>query len=312
LVALLGARELRLISLWHPSLLSLLVEAMRRDWSVLLDMLPDRRRARELERLGSCECRAIWPRLRLISCWADGPAVLGARALAADFPGVEIQSKGLLATEAVVTFPFGGVRPLALRSHFFEFLEEGGGVRFAWELEEGREYSVVVSTGGGLYRYRMRDRVRVVGFAGATPCLEFLGKEQGICDLRGEKLSDGFVAAAVSKAFESCGCGVAFAMLVLEFPDGVPGYTLFLQPEVGEISDTLVGALEEQLRQNPHYRHCVELGQLAPARVERVPPGAFERYTAWQLERGMRLGQIKPRALECHEEVARVLRGGRS
>jgi hypothetical protein len=239
----------------------------------------------------------------MISCWADGPAALGARVLGAEFPGVEIQPKGLLATEAVVTIPFGGARPLALRSHFFEFLDEGGGVRFAWELEEGREYSVMVSTDGGLYRYRMRDRVRVTGFSGATPCLEFLGKEQGICDLRGEKLSDGFVATAVSQALEACGIKTGFAMLVPEVRKGAPRYMFFLEGDFEPFFSfsSLAEALEARLRENPHYRHCVELGQLAPARVECVPPGAFGRYTAWQRKRGMRLGRIKPRALECHE-----------
>ena len=116
------------------------------------------------------------------------------------FPGVEIQPKGLLATEAFVTIPFAGRHPLAIRSHFFEFLE-GDRPRMAHQVEPGGIYSVVVTTGGGLYRYRLEDRVEVTGFVGRTPSLRVLGKEGHVSDLRGEKLHESFVAGALERAF---------------------------------------------------------------------------------------------------------------
>ena len=48
------------------------------------------------------------------------------------FPGVHLQPKGLVATEAFVTLPLGDLRPLAIRSHFFEFQDQAGNVLPAW------------------------------------------------------------------------------------------------------------------------------------------------------------------------------------
>ena len=91
-------------------------------------------------------------------------------------PRVHIQPKGLLATEAIVTLPFRCLTPLAVRSHFFEFLRDGRPY-LAHQLVPGEVYSVVVTTGGGLYRYRLEDKVQVNGFVERTPSLAFLGKE---------------------------------------------------------------------------------------------------------------------------------------
>ena len=64
---------------------------------------------------------------------------------------------------------------------------------------------MVVTTGGGLYRYRLRDRVRVLDRIGQTASLEFIGREHGVVDLFGEKLDERFVSDAVSAALAEHG-----------------------------------------------------------------------------------------------------------
>ena len=102
------------------------------------------------------------------------------------FPQVEIQPKGLLATEAIVSIPLldSPAPALAVRSHFFEFAAVdfvGGGIvdsrrpRLAHELECGGRYQILVTTAGGLYRYCLGDEVEVVGSSDQCPLLRFLG-----------------------------------------------------------------------------------------------------------------------------------------
>src|SRR5207245_667007 len=69
--------------------------------------------------------RQVWPRLTLISCWADAAAARFLPELREIFPAVEIQPKGLLATEGFVSFPMADhpAAALAVRCHFFEFEE---------------------------------------------------------------------------------------------------------------------------------------------------------------------------------------------
>ena len=311
LVALLRARDLRLISVWHPSWLGLLLQAMERDWDVLLGGIPEQARVAELEKCGPDETLRIWPKLGLISCWADGPAAVSLAALRQRFPGVPIQPKGLLATEAVVTIPIGDASPLAAASHFFEFLDDQGGIHLAGELAKGGEYSVVVTTGGGLYRYRLGDRVRVTGFVAATPALEFLGRDEGVSDLRGEKLSEGFVAGILPELFAEYRWAVDFAILVPTTDELAGSYRLLVESPDRE-PDECAGALESRLRENPHYRWCVEHRQLSPVTIERVPAGAFQRYAAWRQQHGARLGQVKPSALESDPAALPVVRGAES
>ena len=285
---LLLRRDLSLISVWHPSFLLLLLEALPRFWDALVRDVG----RRELEGLSPDEPPRIWPKLGLISCWGDAHAALSLPELSRAFPGVEIQPKGLLATEGFVTIPFRGEWPLAVRSHFFEFLpEDGGSPRFAWELEEGRIYSVVLTTGGGLYRYRLQDRVRVEGFLESTPSLRFLGKEGHVSDLRGEKLHESFVAGVLARVFE--GIAPRFAMLA---PGEEAEYILFLETET-PLPAGLAERLDEELSANPHYRLCRALGQLAAVRIRLLAPGAFARYLHRCRERGQRWGDVKPLAL---------------
>ncbi len=235
-----------------------------------------------------------WPRLRLISCWGDAQAASLLPDLQAAFPGVTIQPKGLLATEGVVTIPVGASRPLAIRSHFFEFEDETGAVSPSWALRDNAEYAVLLTTGGGLYRYALRDRVRVTGFYRTTPCLEFLGKADNVSDLCGEKISEDFVGACLASVLEKAGVRPLFAMLA---PDGdIPRYCLFIESR--DVLPADLGAmLDRSLRSGYHYNLCRELGQLQPASVIGIESNAYRTYTGALVANGMRLGDIKPTPL---------------
>jgi hypothetical protein len=206
-----------------------------------------------------------------------------------------MQPKGLLATEAFITLPFSSGRPVAALSHFFEFIDNTDHPRLLHELVEGEEYSLVVTTGGGLYRYQMRDRVRVVGFVDQTPSLRFIGKEDRLSDRFGEKLDDGFVARVLGERLPP---PVHFAMLAPDERSTEIGYTLYLQAP-----NTAPGALEREidagLAQNPHYRYCRKLGQLGPLRIFMVRSAGHSRYIKHCVERGQRLGDIKPASLSA-------------
>jgi hypothetical protein len=269
------ARSLRFISVWNPSFLTLLLA--------------------DLPRVRSRSPAELWPDLKLISCWADGHAAAAVPAMQALFPGVEIQPKGLMATEAVVSLPFEGRHPLSLGSHFFEFLDGDDKPHRAWELADGRRYSVVVTTGGGLYRYRLRDRIEVQGFLGPTPCLRFLGKEDLVSDTCGEKLEEGFVSAALRRAAGSLDLRPAFNLLSPERRGSSFAYVLYHE---GAGAEGFAAALERELCANFHYEYCRRLGQLGPVRVQALPPGSAQRYLHNRAALGQRLGSVKALALD--------------
>jgi hypothetical protein len=296
---LLRCRELRLISVWHPSFMTLLLDALPALWESLLaniergaDSISTRRIARELNGADPLKPETLWPRLRVISCWGDGAAKLAFEELRRRFPRALFQAKGLIATEAFVTLPFDGHYPLAVGSHFFEFVDSEGRVFTANALREGDEYKVVVTTAGGLWRYCLGDRVRVTGFAEKSPSLKFLGREGDVSDRFGEKLSEPFVLDAVR---EVMGSGVAdFALLAPDEDDAGCRYTLYVE---GVAQPHWAERLDQLLRRNPHYAYCRDLGQLLPLRVFVVDERGFEIFARRQAASGTRWGDIKPTAL---------------
>jgi len=312
---LMRARELRFVSIWHPSFLTLLFETMERRWEELVhdvrSGLPsaelsdavrealtargNHRRADELASCGPGAWTGVWPNLSLVSCWGDAHAASAFGALASSLPDVELQPKGLLATEAFVSLPFRGGRPVAALSHFFEFIDSTDQPRLLHELVEGEEYSLVVSTGGGLYRYPMRDRVQVGGFVERTPSLRFIGKEDRVSDRFGEKLDDGFVARVLRERLPP---QTHFAMLAPDERATEIGYTLYLQaPDAAAgVNDREIDAA---LAENPHYQYCRKLGQLGPLRIFIVRSAGHASYIQHCLKRGQRLGDIKPAALSA-------------
>lgn len=305
LVCVLARRDLRLISVWHPSFLELLIEAAERNWDVVCERIGNRARKAELRRLGRHAWTRWWPRLRVISCWGDQAAAAGWRVLQKKFPGVQVQPKGLLATEAAVTIPWRGTYPLAITSHFFEFVDEAGGVRRAHELERGRSYEVVVTNGGGLWRYRLGDVVECTGQLAATPTLRFLGRAGNVSDLRGEKLSEVFVAEVLSRLWEEGSARPDFAVLaVLEDP-GSCGYRLYVE-RMGEDPACEV-RLEALLARNPHYAWARKLGQLVHVTRRFVPSASSRRYLLWRQLGGTRLGDVKIPSLIRRPDELRIL-----
>ena len=306
LVAVLERKDLRLISVWHPSFLELLLEAAERLWAEVCEAVASRSRSRaaELRFLGPREWTRWWPALRVVSCWGDQAAEPGWRGLKRKFPGALVEAKGLLATEAAVTIPWRGAYPLAATSHFFEFVDEAGEVRRAHELARGARYEVVVTNGGGLWRYRLGDLVECTGSLAATPTLRFLGRAGNVSDLCGEKLDEAFVAE-VLRGLWPHEARPDFA--VLRALPRRAGYRLDVST-TGECERSLAIKLDAALSRNPHYAWARRLGQLAPVEVRRAGPDA-----AREMLRSHRsgIGDAKPSVLIARRNGERDEEGRR-
>ncbi len=333
LLFLLRARDLALVSVWHPSFLALLLEALPRRLEALVADLragtltppspldpglaarlrarlrADPRRAGEVARAGPGDVAALWPRLRLVSAWAEAHAALPAARLRERLgPRVRLEPKGLLATEACVTIPWGDERVLAVRSHVFELEQADGRVLPAHRAELGGEYAVVVTTGGGLWRYRLEDRVRVRARVGRTPALDFLGKQDHVSDRRGEKLHEAFVAGALGPLLAAA--GARFALLAPEERGGRCGYTLFVEP-AGPLPAGLALEADLALQANPHYAHARRLGQLDPVALFEIAQGGERAWLRRALDEGRRAGDVKPLLLSARDDWAVGFEGRR-
>lgn len=299
-----AADDLTFVSVWSPTFFSMLLDAIESDPEALVRALrdgapalpPKPERAALLQRSlanGGLNVKTFWPRLELVSAWADASSASFARQLKARLGDVGFQPKGLLATEGIFTLPLHGSRaPMpALTSTFLEFEAPGGELLLIDQLREGDAYDLVVTTPGGFYRYRIGDRVLCIGHhredGCAVPLLRFLGRTGGVLDLVGEKLDEAFVADCLERL-------ATFATLAPA--DGArPAYRLIVEGD--EVTARGAAAqVDEALRRNPLYADARDTGQLGD--LQTVPvSGAFASYVEWRLAKGHRLGDVKVPAL---------------
>jgi len=328
LLFLLRLKNLRLISVWHPSFLTLLLNAMRNVWPCLMRDLktggidsnihipdkirhclekklkPEPKRAGELMRLDLYRddlYRAIWPNIQVISCWREGNVQLEIIELEKAFPDVLIQAKGLIATEGVVSIPLGPSQQhvCSITSHVLEFQDNNGTVHPIWDLHTGKSYQVILTTAGGLYRYQIKDRIEVTGFYGQVPCIRFLGRTGIISDFVGEKIHIEHIEKIISEVARQYFPSPRFAMLVPSTDNKNRRYNLLVEKN-GNANLNLIAvamSLESELCSNYHYAHARELGQLKPVVVTMVDSSTQNRYRNFMISKGAVAGTIKFPAL---------------
>ncbi|HXO68487.1 MAG TPA: GH3 auxin-responsive promoter family protein [Bradyrhizobium sp.] len=276
--------DLSFVSVWSPTFFLELIEALPAlgDKVAASINAEGRRRLAAALSAPSIDTGLLWPQLDTISCWADGSSSVFARKLAALCPHTTIEPKGLIATEAAITVPWGGEAGAipALTSTFIEFEAENGELRLSHELCSGARYRLIITTFGGLYRYDMGDSVCCVGHTGNVPRLVFEGRASLISDMVGEKLDEAFVAGVLSRLSVP-------AVLVPKIRPK-PYYELWLD---SPYTETIVPKVEAGLRCNSQYAYARDIGQLGPL-VQILKPG-FCSKAAQQANSGQRLGDVK-------------------
>jgi len=299
LLHLLNTPTLRLISIWHPSLLTLLFQTLEARFDELVQTLETTtpRRARQLQNIG-CVPSKIWPKLKLISCWNCSPWVDQLQEL---FPNAILQPKGLVATEGITSIPQGQTCNIAaIRSHVYEFeCEKTHQILPIWKIESGKTYHLILTTGGGLTRYKTHDLIQVDGFTGRTPRIRFLTRNNITSDLVGEKIS----LAQAETICQNIPCKHHFAMIAPEKQGHQFRYVLYIDTDPMAEFDSY---LETELCKNYHYRHARKIRQLHPATVRRVQHGG-QNFMNELLKPARQVGSIKPMALRTELNWSSIL-----
>ncbi len=273
--------------------------------SLTRKLRPRPRVARRFESIirqtGTLYPKDVWER-HLIGCWTGGSVGPYLRQLPRYYGDFWLRDLGLVASEGRFTIPIVNDTPsgvLDITTHYFEFIPEDEAdspaptVLGAHELQEGRHYFLLPTSAYGLYRYHIRDLVKVTGFHGRTPCLQFLGKGSSFSNLTGEKLSEHHVTRAVEEVARRLGFGPGTYSLAPCWDEQQPYYGLFVEEGDavgGEAGRKFLDALEERLRQhNSEYESKRDSGRLGPLRVVVLPKGFW---TEWDRNRLRRSGGV--------------------
>jgi hypothetical protein len=238
-----------------------------------------------------------WPNLQFLSNWMGGTMRAYLRGYPEFFGATPVRDVGLVASEGRMTIPVEDGTPagiLDIRHDYFEFIPEEQADREdpeaveATELIEGRNYFIVLTTAGGLYRYNISDLVRCVGYHGQAPLIEFLNKGAHYSSLTGEKLSEHQVIAALESAQKAVGAHLKSYLLLPTWGEP-PFYSLLIEDDdlPGEaIAAGLGDAAERSLRgQNVEYENKRDTRRLGPVRIVRIPSGSWSEFQKRRLVR---------------------------
>ena len=317
LLQLLGRRNLSLISVWSPSFFLKLDERLRVNYRELLKKLSSSISSSRLQHLASMDeetltWKDIWPKLWLCSCWTHASAAGFIPELRNRLGEIPVQGKGLISTEGIVSIPIAGSESpvAAIQSHFLEGMDlETERILPVYDWKLDRRYEVLLTTAGGLYRYRTGDVVQVTDFYRSTPCLRFLGRSNRSSDLTGEKLSE-YQAIRMIQELHLQGFSGKFLLFPRPHINGA-GYILLVEP-LNEHNATewryrlknIVDIAEGELRKNPYYHQARSLDQLDRIHVQILTGGSYEKImSSFQKKKGTSGGDFKNPVLLRDSEI---------
>jgi hypothetical protein len=238
--------------------------------------------------------------------WTGGSVGVFRPQLAELYGDTAVRDHGLSASEGRMSIPLedgtsAGV--LDYYHHYFEFIpvaeyeSTSPTVLEAHELEVGRDYYIILTTSGGLYRYDIHDVVRCVGFEGQAPLVEFLNKGKNFSNLTGEKISEHQAIRAVEKGFQELGLPIDVFTLA-PVMEQQPRYVLLIERQThqGRAAELAARVQANLAQSNEEYAAKSASGRLLPIQVREVPAGAW---AALRRERTSRRGNFEEYKHPC-------------
>jgi hypothetical protein len=284
-------QDIRLLIGVNPAMVAGLPYQLREEWPRLVEEIregtlgglphsaPNPERADEIagyaKTFGTVHPYHLWPRMTGIVAWNSAIASMYLpRARETYGPGVQLFAAPIASCEGPAAVPVDrhpSGAPLYLPGCFYEFapadrpITADSETALATELDEGRDYHLVFSHIGGLFRCAVTDVVRVVGHVGRTPRIEYAGRNV---------TRDGLTEPQAVRALRAALADTGTELRNATFRQVDAGFQVAV---AGTITEGFGTALN------------VRLGR--PVEIVEVHPDAFLR----EWERAIRAGQRPPR-----------------
>ncbi|MEH2070262.1 MAG: GH3 auxin-responsive promoter family protein [Nostoc sp.] len=264
----------------------------------------------------------IWPQLSNIQCIITGSLQLYKESLKFYAGEIPIYSHGYGASEAWIgcnlepqkDFPAYVITP---HSAFFEFIpisqidaEKPTTVDLT-SLDVGESYEIVVTTVAGLYRYRMGDIVKCVGYYNQSPMIEFLYRQGSLLIIRGVRISENEIFAAITEASEILGedCKIIDYTTSIDVSSFPVKYNIYL--EVSKIFTTLpdLTSFRDKFEQviydlNVLYLNTRKANIIGAPEIKLLKRDSFKMLKNQIISQGTSEAQFKmPRLLKNVEQV---------
>ncbi|NQZ68007.1 MAG: GH3 auxin-responsive promoter family protein, partial [Lentisphaeria bacterium] len=166
----------------------------------------------------------------------------------------------------------------------------------AHQLEKGQDYSVIVTTAAGLYRYQTNDVVRIIDHHNQIPCMQFIGRQGNHSDLAGEKLSEQQVCLALDQ--------LKISAPSFLYATDRNAYTLFTEADIG-VNQCL--EFSHALEKNPYFQQALRLKQIRPLTYQILKKGRINQINReWNVKQKIKDGAQKNKLLFNHNELNNI------
>lgn len=180
-------------------------------------LTPDQSRADELrlfkKQTGTLLPKDYWPSMQMLAFWLSSSVGQYIKEVRPIMPAsAKFFDVGYGSSEAkfnIPSKPDNASGALSLFTAFYEFIpEKGGDPLLVHQLEDGKMYELIITTWSGLFRYNMKDMVKVQGYTGSTPNIVFLYKSGDILNITDEKIPASVVNEIIREIAETMGVNV--------------------------------------------------------------------------------------------------------
>ncbi|XP_029934325.1 GH3 domain-containing protein isoform X2 [Myripristis murdjan] len=266
--------------------------------------------------------KRLWPELHLVLAVDSGSNQIYGEMLRENYcQGVPFYSPFYAATEGLIGVNLWPEEPsrrylLCPRSMFCEFLPEGSldeeqpHTLLMGEVEEGQNYELVITNASGLFRYRIGDIVKVVGFHNQCPVVEFQYRRGQMLNVRGEKVSEKLFLGALKNAVAQWPgahlvdyCCAESGILGDSIGGSDPHYQVFVELKgVRNLTEEQRYKLDVCLQQDSAvYKSFRIKGSIGPMRVQLVAEGAFKELR----KQMMAFSNTSPNTFKMHRVLRR-------
>ena len=278
---------------------------------------PDPGRAAELRGLGMDEdahdmIRRIWPEMRYLIAIGGQSFPVYEEAISIYGPDIPMHHFIYGASEGFLSIANGVGRPdeyiLIPAAGLFEFIPADGEEDhplLMGELERGMRYELVFTNHSGLYRYRMRDVLEVVGFFGEAPVIRFCHRVNQMLNVADEKVDAEQLGEAMRLFCGRMGIPASRYCFDVDFSMRPGRYIAYIEGSGWSDADKV---LDECLcRASYGYRGCRLMGDISMPHVRFLPIGTFRCYEERIASTGRAMAQYKPALIVRSKDMREFL-----
>ena len=166
------------------------------------------------------------------------------------------------------------------------------------QLEEGKEYEIIITNQCGFYRYRIKDVIRVIGKYKTNPIITFAYRKSQVVNLAAEKTTEEHLDVSVKRLGAEAGCTFPDYCIYVDTDAEPAKYVMLVEPDrplSAEETEGLSEKFEKILCDvNPEYAVCRYDRSIGDPDVLIQQQQTHALWRDLKMHRGSSSNQVKP------------------